>query len=177
MYRIRHSIFISFAHHVRGHLGPCIGVHGHTWKFEVELGSEELTPEGFVVDFGELRTKVLRPCHALLDHSMALGERGWREAASALATLGGTLVATRQELQGCLGEPPPTHAGTLGGARNELPGGIKVAIFPFSPTSERLSKWLYDVAKEALEDGRVKVLGARVFESLHPTESLAEYVP
>ena len=48
-------------------------------------------------------------------------------------------------------------------------------MFPFSPTSERLAHWLFDVAEAALSDGRVGVAAARIFETLHPTEAVAEY--
>jgi hypothetical protein len=65
----------------------------------------------------------------------------------------------------------------LGGARNEHPGGIKLAVFPFSPTSERLARWLYDVADSTVADSRVRVAAARIYETLLPTEAVAEYVP
>jgi hypothetical protein len=81
------------------------------------------------------------------------------------------------ETLGHTGEQQIAHNGELNGARNEFPGGIKVTIFPFSPTSERLAEWLFRLAKDSMEDGRVRVLGAKIYESLHPTESIAEYVP
>ncbi|MCL1909170.1 MAG: 6-carboxytetrahydropterin synthase [Holophagaceae bacterium] len=175
MYQITNGIFISFAHHVRGHSGPCISLHGHTWKFEVTLCAETLDSEGFVVDFGQLRKKVLIPCHDLLDHSLAMGENTWSKNHGHIAPIGINLVGSRMETLGELGEKQNSHSGNLNGARNEFPGGIKVTIFPFSPTSERLAEWLYSLAKDCMEDGRVKVLRARIFESLHPTESMAEY--
>ena len=51
MYTITSGIFIHFGHHVRGHDGPCISLHGHTWKFDVSLQAKELDKSGFVVDF------------------------------------------------------------------------------------------------------------------------------
>jgi len=175
MYRIATGIFISFAHHVRGHSGPCISLHGHTWKFEVALCASELDGEGFVVDFSQLRKNVLMPCHALLDHSLAMGEDTWAKNKDFLAPIGADLVGSRMDKMGG-GEAQNALVGELCGARNEFPGGIKVAVFPFNPTSERLAEWLYSVASANLEDGRVKVAAARVFESLHPVESVAEYV-
>jgi len=177
MYRITKGIFISFAHHVRGHSGPCISLHGHTWKFEVTLGADELDDEGFVVDFGQLHKKVLLPCLNLLDHCLAMGERTWSKNQGHLASIGTDLVGSRMETLGHAGEQPNAHVGLLNGARNEFPGGIKVTIFPFSPTSERLAEWLYQLAKDNMEDDRVKVLGAKVYESLRPTESIAEFKP
>jgi 6-pyruvoyl-tetrahydropterin synthase len=172
MYRIATGIFISFAHHVRGHSGPCISLHGHTWKFEVALRASELDGEGFVVDFGQLRKKVLTPCHALLDHSLAMGEDTWSKNKGFLAPIGADLVGSRMD---ATGEALSALCGELNGARNEFPGGIKVAVVPFNPTSERLAEWLHGVASANMEDGRVKVDVAKVFESLHPVESAAEY--
>jgi 6-pyruvoyl-tetrahydropterin synthase len=177
MYRIESGIFIHFSHHVRGHSGPCISLHGHTWKFVLLLGAHQLNQQGFVLDFDLLHGQLLQPCHRLLDHSLALGEQSFLENREALTLLGRNLVASRQDTLGHTGDPPQTLEGGLGGARNESPGGIKVAVFPFDPTSERLAEWLNGVAMARVADERVSVLGARVYESLHPVEMFAEYVP
>jgi 6-pyruvoyl-tetrahydropterin synthase len=177
MYTITSSVFIHFGHHVRGHVGPCISLHGHTWKFEVSVQAPELDAQGFVVDFDDLQAKVLDPCHALLDHALAVGAATWEETAGELATLGDKLVNSRLITLGDRGEPQPALEGELLGARNERPGGIKVAVFPFTPTSERLAEWLYDVAADKIADGRVRVADARVFETMHPTEFVAQYRP
>lgn len=177
MYRIIKGIHVHFAHHVRGHRGACISVHGHTWKLEVTLEAATLDAEGFVRDFADLRADVLEPCHRLLDHSLAIGADTWSETRSALEELGEGLVASREVTMGHRGERQPGWEGTLAGARNEFPGDIKVSVFPFAPTSERLAEWLYALAKERLADERVRVVSTRVYETLHPVESIAEYVP
>ncbi len=177
MYRIESAVFIHFSHHVRGHSGPCISLHGHTWKFVLLLGAQVLDEQGFVADFDSVQSRVLLPCHRLLDHSLALGQASLDENRDLLAALGRNLVGSRRTTLGSSGEPPPTLAGDLLGARNELPGGIKVAVFPFTPTSERLAEWLFTVAAAELRDERVSVLSARVYESLHPVELYAEYQP
>ena len=175
MYRITNGIFISFAHHIRGHSGACISLHGHTWKFEVSLSAHELDSMGFVVDFALLRKNLLMPCHDLLDHSLAMGEKTWQNNLEPLGAIGQDLLGSRAETLGNRGDLQNSHAGLLNGARNEFPGGIKVTVFPFNPTSERLAEWLYALAKEKMEDGRVMVEAAKIYESLHPTESTAEY--
>jgi 6-pyruvoyl tetrahydropterin synthase/QueD family protein len=175
MYRITKGIHAHFAHHVRGHRGACISLHGHTWKLELTVASETLDDEGFVVDFAVMRRQVLQPCHRLLDHSLAIGEATWSETKDSLAQLGVQLVASREHTLGHLGEIQPHHEGPLGGARNELPGRIKVAVFPFAPTSETLARWLYDLSVERLEDERVKVECARIYEALNPVETYAEF--
>jgi 6-pyruvoyl-tetrahydropterin synthase len=168
---------VHFAHHVRGHRGACISVHGHTWKLEVVLSARSLDSEGFVRDFGDVRQLVLEPAHRLLDHALAIGEDTWDETRESLALLGDRLVASREITMGNRGERQPAYEGSLAGARNEFPGGIKVAVFPFAPTSERLAEWLYRASHEHLADDRVRVVLARVYETLHPSESIAEFSP
>lgn len=177
MYRITKGIHIHFAHHVRGHRGACISLHGHTWKLEVTVAAENLDSEGFVVDFSVMKARVLQPAHRLLDHSLAIGEDTWAETSGELAALGEKLVDSRKLTVGDRGELQTHLEEPLGGARNEMPGDMKVAVFPFAPTSETLAKWLYDLAREELGDERVKVLSARVYEALRPVETFAEYVP
>jgi 6-pyruvoyl tetrahydropterin synthase/QueD family protein len=174
MYRVVKSVDVSFAHHIRGHQGACINIHGHTWKLEVVVGAETLTPEGFVVDFSDLKKKVLEPAHALLDHALAIGETTWSEIAGELETMGVSLLSSREAVHGSAGAHPRVTT-RLGGAENRYPGGLKIAVFPFAPTSERLAEWLYGAAKEALADERVSVVLARVYETLHPVHSIAEY--
>jgi 6-pyruvoyl-tetrahydropterin synthase len=177
MYRVTTAIHAHFSHHVRGHSGPCISVHGHTWKFELTLEATELDNQGFVLDFDVVHEELLVPTHRLLDHSFAIGARTFEETGASLAALGQSLVASRQETLGDLGEPPFHLQGEIGGARNHLPGGMKVAVFPFTPTSERLAEWFFEVANEKLANDRVRIAAARVYESLHPVATFAEYVP
>ena len=174
MYRIHRSIDISFSHHVRGHSGPCVNLHGHTWKFEVGLQAERLDEEGFVVDFGHLKRRVLMPCFRLLDHSLAVGADTFEEVATLLAPVGERLLASRAAIHGDRTFPAPEGL-TLHGAANRFPGGMKLTVFPFSPTSERLAGWLYGLADAELADERVRVAYARIYETLHPVESVAEF--
>lgn len=175
MYRIHRSVDISFSHHIRGHSGACINIHGHTWKFEVGLMAETLDAEGFVVDFGVLKRRILEPLHRLLDHSLAMGQTTFQEIGASLVPVGEGLLASREAVHGRpMNEPPVKN--TVFGAENRFPGGMKITVFPFSPTSERLAEWLYGFAEAELSDNRVKVAYARIYETLHPVESVAEFV-
>ena len=176
MYTIETGIDIHFAHHIRGHDGACIHLHGHTWRFEVGLAARELDAQGFVVDFDRLDAEVLRVCHALLDHSLAMGEATYRDIAGELENIGVKLVASRAEIHGRTDTRNETTT-TVFGAENRYPGGLRVAVFPFNPTSERLAEWLWGLAAERLEDGRVLVEHARIYETLHPLPSSATYRP
>jgi 6-pyruvoyl tetrahydropterin synthase/QueD family protein len=172
MFRIRKSIDVDFAHHVRGHLGPCINLHGHTWKLEVVIGAAELDAQGFVIDFGVLKRQVLTPCHALLDHALAIGERTFSEIERELTDTGRKLLESRGPAR-CEESAPQELS--LNGARSAYPGGMKLALFPFSPTSERIAQWLFELAASRLDDQRVQVALGRVYETLHPVEAVAEY--
>jgi 6-pyruvoyl tetrahydropterin synthase/QueD family protein len=175
VFRIHRSVDIHFAHHIRGHDGACINLHGHTWKFEVSVEARELDEQGFVVDFARIKSEILEPCHRLLDHALAIGELTYAEVEADLTSLGEKLLSSRSGL--------PTERGnervdlTLNHARTVYPGGMKVTVFPFSPTSERLAEWLHGHAAAVLDDGRVRVSSARIYETLHPVESVAEYAP
>ncbi len=177
MYTVTSSVFVHFGHHVRGHVGPCISLHGHTWKLEIALQAETLDAQGFVADFDVVKAQVLDPCYQLLDHALAVGQETWDETCSDLQRIGKTLVASRLDTLGDLGEPQAALVGELGGARNECPGGIKIAVFPFSPTSERLAQWLFQVGGAIVGDERVSPAYARIYETLHPTELVADYRP
>jgi 6-pyruvoyl tetrahydropterin synthase/QueD family protein len=174
MYRILKSIDIDFAHHIRGHEGACINVHGHTWRFEVGVSAAELDALGFVVDFAVLRKEVLRPCHALLDHALAVGADTYDDVAASLEQMGTALLESRRELHGRV-DTSARRVIELAGAENRYPGGMKVAVFPFNPTSERIAAWLYGLTTERVSDDRVSVDFARVYETQRPTESIAEY--
>ena len=174
MYAIRKSIDIDFSHHIRGHRGACINIHGHTWKFEIGICANTLDAEGFVVDFKVLKSKVLEPCHRLLDHGLAMGKNTYQEVSPQLQEMGKSLLESRQKVHGTHVEEENSPL-VVQGARNEYPGGMKVVVFDFNPTSERLASWLYQLAATQLNDDRVHVEYARIYETLHPVESVAEF--
>lgn len=172
MYTIRKGIYIDFAHHISGHPGACINIHGHTWLFEVALQAASLSGIGFVTDFKTLKSKVLSRVHDLLDHSLALGQDRYDEVGDELAVVGQALLATRTQPYLI---PNDSEMGELQGARNVFPGGLKVVVFPFAPTAERLAEWLFAVAEEQLSDHRVRVLYAEVTETSLPVPSVARF--
>jgi len=105
-----------------------------------------------------------------LDHALAVGQDTFAETEGSLAALGAQLLSSQAEPA-----PAPEGTASLPGARNVYPGGMKVALFEFAPTSERLAHWLFTVSRHALDDGRVSTQVARVYETLHPVQSVAEY--
>jgi 6-pyruvoyltetrahydropterin/6-carboxytetrahydropterin synthase len=62
------------AHQLIGHKGKCANVHGHTYKLEVLLkgklqGPDNITDEGFVIDFSDVKRMVKDLVVDDLDHS------------------------------------------------------------------------------------------------------------
>lgn len=173
MYSVTKGMYIDFAHSVIGHPGACINLHGHTWLFQVTAKSQELNGIGFVTDFKDIKTQILQPIHDLLDHSYATSEAIFEKIEAPLVMIGrvmkGTIdedasLATVKRLKPqqrlCEARTPDIY--------------LKTAVFPFNPTSERLAKWLYDVAIFADIKG-LTIESARVYETLHPVKSFAEY--
>lgn len=177
MHRICKSVDVDMAHIIEGHGGPCLNIHGHTWKFEVEVAGQELDRLGMVADFGQLKKHVLIPVHELCDHAFALSERMAYTIRPHLESIWQAFRATR------VSEVPMyTTVTDLNGARHLFLGdGMKVAVFPFAPTSERLAEWLYGVANRWAERYRqaagqeLVVVRATVYETLHPVKAFATY--
>lgn len=180
MFRINKGIHVDFAHVVSGHTGLCLGIHGHTWFFEVGLEANVLDKEGFVIDFKKLKKQVLEPVHKMLDHGFAIGAEDYEVLAPSLTVIGNRLLETRERKHGvaeadeCQARNVAgTHGIDLIGSKITYLGSIKCITFDFAPTSERLAAWLYDLASSKLNDGRVHVAYAKVAETIAPVESAA----
>ena len=68
MYEINVLSHFSAAHRLRYLHGKCEELHGHNWKVEVSVASNQLGKEGVVIDFGILKQKVEKILKAL-DHT------------------------------------------------------------------------------------------------------------
>ena len=62
MYQLTTHASFDSAHFLSGYEGKCRNLHGHRWKLEVTVSSENLVREGqirgMIVDFGELKKDV-----------------------------------------------------------------------------------------------------------------------
>ncbi len=58
MYQLVVSDHFSSAHFLRGYQGACENLHGHTWKVEVAVESDQLNQIGLVIDFKELKKRL-----------------------------------------------------------------------------------------------------------------------
>jgi 6-pyruvoyltetrahydropterin/6-carboxytetrahydropterin synthase len=69
MYRLTVYDYFSSAHQLRGYKGKCEDLHGHNWKVEIEIESEELDDIGMLMDFKDVK-KLLKEMVDELDHKM-----------------------------------------------------------------------------------------------------------
>ncbi len=67
MYRVKVVSGFSAAHFLREYKGKCESLHGHNWKIEAVVASQDLDKLGLVIDFGELK-KQLNEVLAEFDH-------------------------------------------------------------------------------------------------------------
>ena len=78
MYQLTTHASFDSAHFLSGYEGKCRNLHGHRWKLEVTVSSEELAQEGqirgMIVDFGELK-KDVKDLADEFDHCLII-ERG-----------------------------------------------------------------------------------------------------
>lgn len=66
MYRVCKSFTFDAAHHLPDYPGPCVRLHGHTWRVELCVYSEVLE-RGMVMDFGSFEP-VIQRVKTMLDH-------------------------------------------------------------------------------------------------------------
>jgi 6-pyruvoyltetrahydropterin/6-carboxytetrahydropterin synthase len=67
MYYIKKRFEISAAHRLQlSYESKCTNLHGHNWIVTVECRSRELNQDGMVVDFTEVKRKVM----GLFDHQI-----------------------------------------------------------------------------------------------------------
>lgn len=67
MYYVKKRIEISAAHQLQlSYPSKCTQLHGHNWIITVECRAKELNEDGMVVDFTEIKRKVME----LLDHKI-----------------------------------------------------------------------------------------------------------
>lgn len=75
MYKIRRSMYTETAHMLKGHLGLCQYYHGHSYKWTVEIGAEELQKD-MVIDFTDLKD-LMNAVIGIYDHALVVDKHTW----------------------------------------------------------------------------------------------------
>ena len=68
MYELTVESGFSAAHRLRNYRGKCENLHGHNWRVEVTIGSNQLDNKGMVIDFRKIKEKLGRVLDGL-DHT------------------------------------------------------------------------------------------------------------
>lgn len=55
MFEVTVTQDFAAAHRLYGYRGQCANLHGHTWKVQVSVRSQDLNQEGMVIDFKTLK--------------------------------------------------------------------------------------------------------------------------
>lgn len=71
--RITKELHFHAAHRLLQHKGKCRWLHGHTYHVAIDVDGD-VGPDGFVVDFGDLKTTVGAWVDAHLDHATICSE-------------------------------------------------------------------------------------------------------
>lgn len=87
------------AHFLANYKGKCSNIHGHRWKVEIEVKSEELISggqlDGMVVDFGELKEELKKVVDEY-DHKLIIQQGSMRqETLSCLKEDGFNIIETQ----------------------------------------------------------------------------------
>jgi 6-pyruvoyltetrahydropterin/6-carboxytetrahydropterin synthase len=72
MHTIVKKLHFCYGHRLMDYEGKCRHPHGHNGVLELELASQSLDDRGMVVDFGEVKDRVVRFVDEQLDHRMLL---------------------------------------------------------------------------------------------------------
>lgn len=82
MYTLQTSACFDSAHFLKGYEGKCSNIHGHRWKVEVTVASEDVEEDGqirgMVVDFKTLKEDLAKLADEF-DHSLVIEEGSLRE--------------------------------------------------------------------------------------------------
>jgi len=72
MHTIVKRLNFCYGHRLMDYEGKCRHPHGHNGVLELELASDKLDGRGMVIDFGEVKARVVRFVDEQLDHRMLL---------------------------------------------------------------------------------------------------------
>ena len=70
MYHVSIQTHFSAAHHLRHYHGHCENLHGHNWKVEVTVSTEQLDEAGMALDFSILKEKTTALIKQLDHHNL-----------------------------------------------------------------------------------------------------------
>lgn len=79
MYEISVTEHFSAAHSLRGYIGKCANIHGHTWQVDVIVSGNSLNSIGMLADFSDLK-QMIKEKIQIFDHHYINEIAGFTEA-------------------------------------------------------------------------------------------------
>ena len=138
----------------------CRHLHGHEGLIRIHLSADELT-NGMVTDFKHLNW-FKKWLDETLDHKFIMGVEDpllFFEAPILLANLHGRLII---KSEGHSVIDPTCYASELSSLQEKYEGMVFV---PFVPTSENMSKWIYDIVQKKMKPLNVTVDSVQIYET------------
>ena len=146
--RIRRWVETDTGHRVPNHKSKCKHMHGHRYRWEVELEGDVVTEagvseEGMLMDFSDISKILTERIHDVVDHAFIVYE-GDEDARKALAVLG------------------DQH---------------RTLVVPFVPTAENLAKWGFEQIEPHIRSKYGNRLVVRELHVRETPKSWASWIP
>ncbi len=68
MFKVKRNFYIEAAHSLPGYNGECSNIHGHRWRIQVCLASDEQDKNGISIDFKWVKEQI-GPLIMMYDHA------------------------------------------------------------------------------------------------------------
>ena len=146
--RVRRWVETDTGHRVPNHKSKCRHMHGHRYRWEVELEGEVViergtSDEGMLMDFSDISRILDEYIHDVVDHAFVVYE-GDEDARDALSMMG------------------DEH---------------RTLIVPFVPTAENLAKWAFEQVEPHIQTSYGNSLKIRAFHVRETPKSWASWNP
>ena len=146
--RIRRWVETDTGHRVPNHKSKCRHMHGHRYRWEIELEGEVVTQvgvsnEGMLMDFADVSDILNKHIHDVVDHAFIVYEDD-DEAIAALSVMG------------------DEH---------------RTIVVPFVPTAENLAKWAYEQVEPHIKSSYGNALILYAFHVRETPKSRASWHP
>ena len=145
-----------------GAKNKCLALHGHNGIIRVTLGNEILDDRGFVIDFNELNF-VKKFIDDNLDHKFIIDMNDPIFSVIACDPI------REYYKDNCVSFKDNQYFKTID-LTSELPDNLRelaesFTIMDFIPTSENLSKWLFNIIDDKMKQFGIKIVSVQFFET------------